>query len=194
MMKIAIIGNSGSILKKQYGSLIDSHETIVRFNEAPTFGFQKHVGSRTDLRFIAYHGADYSLKGEDILLYSYSKKAQQEAFEKLHPNNSVAFLSKEFIRRCDNMIGKPYWKWRLLPGQTIIHKIMSTTGLKSIIYFLERQQPISLFGFDTERISKHFHYYEKNRPGYSPFNSHDFDKEMQIIKGFEREGKLKIFS
>ena len=69
---------------------------------------------------------------------------------------------------------------------------MSSTGLKVVwICVSSHFVNINLFGFNPD---KQFHYYEKNRPGYKPTDSHDYEKEKQIIKGFEREGKLKIYS
>ena len=178
---IAIVGSSGSVLKHKHGSIIDKHDIVVRFNDAPTKGFGKYVGNKTDLRWIAYHGADYDLKDESIFLYSYNKEAQREAYEKLHRDNAVSPLPKRYIRYCDDMISKPYWKWRFLPGRIIIHKKMSTTGLKAIIYNIENIgfPPTNLFGFNED---EQFHYYEPNRKGYNQDDSHDFNKEREIIK------------
>ena len=53
--KIALVGNSSSLLDEEYGSFIDSHVQVVRFNNAITEGFEKHVGSRTDLRISNPH-------------------------------------------------------------------------------------------------------------------------------------------
>ena len=185
---IAIVGNSGSVLEHRGGAFIDSHDLVVRFNEAPTQDFEEYVGSKTDIRFIAYRGADYNLRDENIFLYSHNKKALKEGLKKLSYNNNVKILDKEFINSCDNLISKPYWKWRLMPNMIMIHKIMSTTGLKAIVFF---NSGINLFGFS--QVSQ-FHYWEKNREGYKFSNCHSREKETQIIKGYEREGKLKIFS
>jgi len=190
-MKVAIVGNSGSLLKHLHGDFINGHDMIYRFNTAPTRGYWDYVGNFTTLRFIAYHGEDYWLNLENILLYSYSKKAQEEGWDKLWFHNHVTPLDKKFIHRCDNMISKPYWKWRLIPGRIIIHKIMSSTGLKAIIYALDRGYDISLFGFMPD---EKFHYFEDNREGYNPDKSHNYEKEKGIIKRYEDEGKLKVFS
>lgn len=141
------------------------------------------MGSKTSERWIAYHGADYDLEGENIKLYSYNIKAQREALNKLK-NNNVEILDKRFIQNCDNLISKPYWKWRFIPARIIIHKIMSTTGLKAIIYYLGER--INLFGFNPH---SQFHYYEKNREGYEFTRSHDY-KEKELI----RKMNVKIYS
>mmetsp|Transcript_23898 Transcript_23898/g.42524 ORF Transcript_23898/g.42524 Transcript_23898/m.42524 type:complete len:314 (-) Transcript_23898:597-1538(-) len=46
----AVVGSSDNLLATQYGMQIDNHTTIIRFNNAPTKGFELHVGSRTDIR------------------------------------------------------------------------------------------------------------------------------------------------
>ena len=43
----AIVGNSGSMLNRDYGHDIDAHEVVYRFNQAPVKGYEKHVGSRS---------------------------------------------------------------------------------------------------------------------------------------------------
>jgi hypothetical protein len=191
---IAIVGGSGSVLKHTHGKLIDKHDMVIRFNENPIEGYEQYVGSKTNMRFIAYHGADYDLQCESIFLYSYNKKALQEAYKKLtYQNANIVYpLSKEFINNCDNLISKPYWKWRLMPGQMIVHKRMSSSGLKAILYAFDMWGArINLFGFKED---EQFHYWEPNRTHYNQDLSHDFGKEREIIKGFEREGKLKILS
>ena len=52
---VAIVGSSGIVLNKEYGKLIDSFDIIVRINVARVKGFEKHVGSRTDVRFFNGH-------------------------------------------------------------------------------------------------------------------------------------------
>jgi len=196
-MKIAIVGNSGSILKYKYGDLIDTYGRVVRFNIAPIEGFEKQVGRKRDIRFICYKPEyNYSeIKDEFVRLYSYKFKLAVDALNLLVDYNDVTILPDNFIQQCDNLIGKPYWKWWLKKklgfDRTIIHKRMSTTGLKAIVWALDKGYGVSLFGFTQDQ---RFHYYQENRPGYNVNDSHDLAKEMQIIKGFENEGKLKIFS
>mmetsp|Transcript_30490 Transcript_30490/g.72600 ORF Transcript_30490/g.72600 Transcript_30490/m.72600 type:complete len:874 (-) Transcript_30490:139-2760(-) len=43
----AVVGNSGLLLNKELGKEIDSHDLIYRFNQAPTRGYETHVGGRT---------------------------------------------------------------------------------------------------------------------------------------------------
>ena len=50
---VAVIGNSGKLLKQNYGDLIDNHDYVIRCNLAVTDGYEKHVGSKTNIRLIA---------------------------------------------------------------------------------------------------------------------------------------------
>ncbi|XP_042216968.1 beta-galactoside alpha-2,6-sialyltransferase 2-like, partial [Homarus americanus] len=48
----AVVTNAGAIKGSKLGNFIDSHDAIVRFNHAPTEGFEQDVGSRTTLRIV----------------------------------------------------------------------------------------------------------------------------------------------
>ena len=43
----ALVGNSGHLLKMDYGKQIDANDIVVRINQAPTRGYEKYVGKRT---------------------------------------------------------------------------------------------------------------------------------------------------
>jgi len=49
---IAVIGSSGIIKNKEWGSEINKFSEVVRFNRSPTEGFEKWVGSKTTLRVV----------------------------------------------------------------------------------------------------------------------------------------------
>ncbi|XP_040575947.1 beta-galactoside alpha-2,6-sialyltransferase 2-like [Lepeophtheirus salmonis] len=48
----AIVTNAGSLINSGLGTYIDSHDFVMRFNNAPTFGHEKDVGSKTSLRVV----------------------------------------------------------------------------------------------------------------------------------------------
>lgn len=187
---IAIIGNSGSILNLPLGKSIDSYRAVIRFNAAPIEGFEKYVGTKENRRFVCYDGNKYNLRGKNILLYSWNKKVQKEGFEHYSRNNMVNTLDKKFVRECDGMFSKPYWKWRFLPGRIIIHKQMSSTGFKAILWVLKNtsHEAIHLFGFGE---SEQFHYWEPNRPGYDLSKNHNFKKRNKILNETNR---VKVIS
>ena len=52
---IAIVGSSGNLSSSDYGQEIDEFDDVIRFNRAPTSGFEKDVGSKTTLRIVNNH-------------------------------------------------------------------------------------------------------------------------------------------
>ena len=48
----AVVGSSGSLRGSMQGKAIDAHDIVIRFNYAPTKGYEEDVGTRTDFRFI----------------------------------------------------------------------------------------------------------------------------------------------
>uniref|UniRef100_V9L8L8 CMP-N-acetylneuraminate-beta-galactosamide-alpha-2, 3-sialyltransferase 2 n=1 Tax=Callorhinchus milii TaxID=7868 RepID=V9L8L8_CALMI len=50
--RCAVVGNSGNLHGSQYGNQIDSHDFIMRLNQAPTVGFEADVGRRTTHHFM----------------------------------------------------------------------------------------------------------------------------------------------
>jgi hypothetical protein len=46
----AIVGNSGMLRLTEFGRSIDSHDTVVRVNQAPTHGYSRRVGTKVTHR------------------------------------------------------------------------------------------------------------------------------------------------
>ena len=51
---VVVVGSSNTTLSNQ-GSKIDKFKSVIRFNRAPTTGFENHVGSKTSLRVMNNH-------------------------------------------------------------------------------------------------------------------------------------------
>ena len=58
----AVVGSSGTLLYERFGKEIDSHDIIVRFNDAPTEGFEPIVGGRSSVRVLNTKAAFTALR------------------------------------------------------------------------------------------------------------------------------------
>ena len=48
----AVVGSSGALLHDRLGAEIDSHDVVVRFNDAPTDGYEPIVGGKSSIRLL----------------------------------------------------------------------------------------------------------------------------------------------
>ena len=51
MKKILLVGNGSSMLDNKRKDLIDSYDTVVRFNSYKIEGYEEYVGTKTDIWF-----------------------------------------------------------------------------------------------------------------------------------------------
>ena len=47
-----MVGNSGHLLRTEYGADIDEHDVVMRINQAPTVSYEKFVGKKTTHRLL----------------------------------------------------------------------------------------------------------------------------------------------
>src|SRR5262245_58278101 len=52
---LAIVGNAGYLSELTQGAFIDSHDLVLRMNNFRTAGFERDVGSRTDIFLTTFH-------------------------------------------------------------------------------------------------------------------------------------------
>ena len=189
--KIAVVGSSGILLNTEYGELIDSHDVVVRFNAARVEGYEKHVGSRTDVRFMNGHAFNGSsdanrfkghdpnfvttLKNELIILKGWENAKQiAEGVMKTTPQNIVYFTNPAYSAYCNKLTGTE-----------------ATTGMMGLFVLTMVTPNISCFGFNFHKDDWSTRHYWEEIKEYRQF--HSFNREEQIFEQLENEGKIKMY-
>lgn len=123
----AVVGNGGRLWQSGHGKSIDSADFVVRLKEGPTEGFQKDVGSRTDVRMVREWAVgespvldrEYEIGGFPLAIFVPDLKnctnntiAQLLSIIERHGDGAAAMLSPAFIYDAlswSNAGGKDLW-------------------------------------------------------------------------------------
>ncbi|MFQ6609346.1 MAG: glycosyltransferase family 29 protein [Fidelibacterota bacterium] len=139
---ILIIGNGQSVLNQELGEKIDRFETVGRINNYSTRGFEKFIGSHTDIWF---NGANQQLKKRKEL-----------------PKTIVVFVPAEILRRkgeaihqrIENRLGVQRGRYHLI-SLSEMEKIEEdtgitrpTTGTSAILWASKQFEKVFIHGFD----------------------------------------------
>lgn len=196
--RCAIVGNSGLLLDHRYGDEIDGHDCVVRFNAAPTEGFEQRVGTKTTFRVVngpimIGGSVSYvqtptnwisSVENQRIILLPHRRKKKKRNFDKAE---ELAGDKNELIRITDefeNWVRKKAKNFR-------ISKV--STGLKTILLFMNlTSQIVNLYGFGFHRekdLSKR-HYWETFK--HNSTGGHRWNRERRFVKKLAKNHKLNL--
>jgi len=108
--KILLVGNGPSVERYELGDVIDSYDYVVRFNWYHIKGFEKNVGTKTDVWFTTVADPVRAKKEYDYIIehtWQWDYKADK-TFQKLLPMLSGKFqeerrFKKTFPMICDDM-------------------------------------------------------------------------------------------
>ena len=188
---ILIIANGESILNNDYGDFIDKHPLVARINNYQTKGFEKQIGSKTDIWF---NGANSKLKlqsakySDIIVLMPSQVILKKEADLNGHVSKRLKLNKEEYttvslsnIQTFENQVGYN----RL------------TTGLYSILWAFKNYNEVIIHGFDFFQESK-AHYYDNSLSKLLIKNNiikkgqkHNNILEKQFVNNLINENKIK---
>jgi len=167
MSKIIIIGNGGGVLRAQLGDYIESNfSTIVRINQHKIKGYEKYIGSRTDVLCLNQHCYDeLLLSDEERLLHNKLQLLHSGAL--IDEQSLDILINNKYCPSPDlNSIKKIilFTHKNLKLDSKQIHICNSTsnnsTGFKAIEYFLDHD--VTIFGFDSfQNTSQYWHMFNE---------------------------------
>ncbi|XP_042476244.1 beta-1,6-galactosyltransferase GALT29A-like isoform X2 [Macadamia integrifolia] len=190
----AVVGNSGILLKVEYGDLIDSHEIVIRLNNARTEGFQRNVGSKTNISFVNSNILHLCARREGCFCHPYGEKVPivmyicqavhlidyticnsshkapllitDARFDLLCARIVKYYSAKHFVEE----MGKPLDEWASAHDSHLFHY---SSGMQAIMLALGICDRISIFGFGKSAQAKH-HYHTNQK---AELHLHDYEAE-----------------
>lgn len=143
----AVVGNSDSVKRKEWGREIAEHSVVIRFNEAPTVGFKKYVGDWHNATIRLQNkerGGFAERKGERCLVWpnnSYQRRRSNKKCEVTRMKSSFASYAKG------------YWKVHSPPGGGYANRQRAkmSNGFLGIVLALHKCASVDVYGFSQGR-------------------------------------------
>ena len=160
----AVVFNSGVLLNSSKGPRIDSHHCIFRINDAPIFGYEKDVGTRTTIRFIAssvrihqlqeiYSRENSSKENHSIVLLKYPYR-QNKVILRKHRKFIPTLKGKHSVFVAENL--NLFHFENIFEQQTGVSPaqrgIWITTGFNTVFMALQLCDSVSIFGITSEEF------------------------------------------
>ncbi|KAH7838379.1 hypothetical protein Vadar_025649 [Vaccinium darrowii] len=214
----AVVGSSGILLQSENGELIDSHEMVIRLNNARTSGYERHVGSKTTLSFInsnilhACAGRDGCFchpYGEDVPLVMYicqpihfldyaicnsSHKAPlvvtDARFDLLCARTVKYYSLKRFAKEVEKEKPVDEWvsEWESAHDSVYFHY---SSGMQAVMLAVGICDKVSVFGFGKSESAKH--HYDTNQK--AELRCHDYEAEYDLYRDLaDRPGVIPFIS
>ena len=188
----AIVGSSGKLTSSNYGQEIDKFDDVIRFNRAPTSGFEKDVGSKTTLRVVNNH----VFNNNDISKEGYTN--QPKDFVRNLRNTRILYLAEDlspFAKRATNTDKSNdlyLFDYSTMPH---IKKEFDSAGANNFtlgvttvcLLILNKIKPV-LFGIDVEPRARD-HYWELRPP---PSGYHDINYEQRLLIELEKQNLIEV--
>lgn len=156
-MRTAIVGNSENVLNNSFGHIIDNFDTVVRFNDFTTDGWESHVGSKTDFIWLStpFLPLDTPDKYPEATILFYKKY--------------IGYLNRKYRDRATPI--------PRFTRKNTKNKVWSN-GLAVIDYFVKRGDDVTIHGIGD---GGNGHYWNST---FKVFKKHDIRYEESRLEEF----------
>jgi hypothetical protein len=173
-----LVGNGTSVLDSELGAEIDTFGTVIRFNRFEVQGFEKHVGSKTDVWFtgLGMRAGDWRLAIPYRLIYVHSWSREARDCPTL--KNIRGHLPDARMERVDHAV---FPEMAQFAGVDYLHW---STGAIAVWMMAQQFPHIHLHGFDWwDRPEQHYFNPRANRG-----TLHKPEIERVLIERLQAEG------
>ncbi|XP_070697972.1 ST3 beta-galactoside alpha-2,3-sialyltransferase 8 [Pempheris klunzingeri] len=194
----AVVGNSGNLRQSGHGSLINSHDSVIRMNKAVTRGFESDVGNRTTHHFLYPESAVDIEHGVSLVLLPFKLRDLEWLTSALSTGEvKMTYMRVKERVEADKdkvLVLNPVFFKYVHDRWTEHHGRYPSTGMLAIIFALHTCDKVSVFGYGADQQGNWHHYWEENRyaGAFRKTGVHSADFETQIIHQLAKEGKISL--
>nr|AFK35664.1 unknown [Medicago truncatula] len=195
----AVVGNSGILLNRNYGALIDAHEFVIRLNNARVDNYESKVGKKTSISFVNSnilhlcarrsgcfchpYGANvpivmYICQAVHFLDYTVCNASHKSPLLVTDPRFDVLcsrVVKYYSLKRFVEETGKGLEQWGSAHDGALFHY---SSGMQAVMLALGVCEKVSLFGFGKSAAAKH-HYHTNQK---AELHLHDYEAEYAFYR------------
>ncbi|XP_062083073.1 beta-1,6-galactosyltransferase GALT29A [Humulus lupulus] len=206
----AVVGNSGILLKSDYGKLIDNHEVVIRLNNARIESYETKVGSKTNMSFVNSNILHLCARRESCSCHPYGENVPLIMYicQPLHfldytvCNSShkapLMVTDARFDVLCSRIVkyyslklfsdekGKSLEEWAPAHDGAFFHY---SSGMQAVVMALGICDKVSIFGFGKSESAKH-HYHTNQK---AELHLHDYEAEYAFYRDLVKRPQVIPF-
>nr|XP_033789191.1 CMP-N-acetylneuraminate-beta-galactosamide-alpha-2,3-sialyltransferase 1 [Geotrypetes seraphini]XP_033789192.1 CMP-N-acetylneuraminate-beta-galactosamide-alpha-2,3-sialyltransferase 1 [Geotrypetes seraphini]XP_033789193.1 CMP-N-acetylneuraminate-beta-galactosamide-alpha-2,3-sialyltransferase 1 [Geotrypetes seraphini] len=197
--RCAVVGNSGNLKNSNYGSIIDSHNFIMRMNRAITARFETDVGSRTTHHFMYPESYTKLAQNVSMILVPFKTLDLQWVVSALTTgaiNHTYVSVPKKIdIGKEKILIYNPAFMKYVFEIWMDKHGRYPSTGILAVIFALHMCDEVNVFGFGADTNGNWHHYWENNSlaGAFRKTGVHDADFQSDVTKKLSSINKIHFF-
>ncbi|KAG0485346.1 hypothetical protein HPP92_009221 [Vanilla planifolia] len=160
----AVVGNSGDLLKTEFGQEIDEHDAVFRDNEAPVNErYAKHVGLKRDFRLVV-------------------RGAARNMAAILNGSSDEVLIIKSVTHRDFNAIIESLPNPVYLFQGIVLRRGAKGTGMKSIELALSMCDVVDIYGFTVDPgYTEWTRYFSSPRKGHNPLQGRAYYQLLECL-------------
>ncbi|GMH24422.1 hypothetical protein Nepgr_026265 [Nepenthes gracilis] len=160
----AVVGNSGDLLKTEFGEEIDSHDVVIRDNEAPVNEkYAKHVGRKRDFRLVV-------------------RGAARNMIKILEGAPDEVLIIKSVTHRDFNTMIKSIPNPVYLFQGIVLRRGAKGTGMKSIELALSMCHIVDIYGFTVDPgYTEWTRYFSEPKKGHNPLQGRAYYQLLECL-------------
>ncbi|KAL8153211.1 hypothetical protein V2J09_010971 [Rumex salicifolius] len=162
--RCAVVGNSGDLLKTEFGEEIDRHDVIIRDNEAPVNEkYAKYVGLKRDFRLVV-------------------RGAARNMVKILHGASDEVLIIKSVTHKDFNAMIKSIPNPVYLFQGIVLRRGAKGTGMKSIELALSMCDIVDIYGFTVDPgYTEWTRYFSEPKKGHNPLQGRAYYQLLECL-------------